>query len=203
MPGLLAYGLVSAGASIAGGVAGGLFGGGGGAPELPEWLQDLILQEYNSRSYEGFAPDRSTFTSSMNAEVENIMRKMGINKDAFRAESASRGIHGSGEAMGAMYSSVVAPAVGEATAATGRTMIQYEGLEQRGEIAAASLRGQNLDRLMGYQGANLSSQMAGYQMDQMGQQQFWGGVGGGVSNFMDLMMMQRFYPGLFQGGGVA
>lgn len=194
---LTTYGLIQAGTQIGGSIVGGLFGGGGGAPELPEWLGDLLLAEYQNRSYEGFAPDRSTFTSSLNAEIENIMLKMGISKDAFKGEAASRGIHGSGEAMGAMYSNVVAPAVGQAAAATGRTMIQYEGLEMQGEIAAAGMRGRNLDRLVGFHTANLGAQMTGYQMDQMGQQQFWEGMGGGVSDFTNLMMMKKFYPGLF------
>jgi len=196
--------LIKTGGDIFGPILGGLFGGGGNAPEMPAWLGDMILSEYNNRSYEGFAPDKSVFTSSLNAQVGQIMTDMAIQKDAFNAEAASRGIHGSGEAMGAMYSSVVAPAVGRAAAATGQTMMQYEGLQMQGEIAAANLQGRNLDRLLSFYTTNLGAQMADYQMDRAGQQQFWQGMGSGIGSAADnitkLMMLKKFYPALFSGG---
>lgn len=201
--GLVEASLIVAGSNILGPVLGGLFGGGGDAPEVPAWLGDMILKEYQERSYEGFAPDRNAFTSSLNAEVQNILNKMGVRKDAFKAEAASRGVYTSGEGMDAMYSDVVAPAVAEAGAAAGRTMIQYEGLEQQGEIAAAGMRSRNLDRLLQFHTANLGTLMTAYQMDQVGRQQFWQSMGQGISsggnNIMNLMLLKKFYPDIFAG----
>lgn len=135
MAGALAVAAIGGGARL----LGGLFGG-GGQPKMPDWMKDLYLSELRRNRAGMFSVDRAGFETRTQLQQEEIFRQYGVSAEGFEADLARRGIRGAGQAPGAKYRDVVAPAVGAAQRAQVQGELGFAELQQRGMISAEQIR---------------------------------------------------------------
>lgn len=144
MPGALAYAAIGLGVKAVGGLM-----GGGGPPQMPDWMKDLYLTELRRNRAGMFAPDRTGFERRTQLQQEEIFRQYGVSAEGFEADLARRGIRGAGQAPGAKFRDVVAPAVGAAQRAQVQGELGFAELQQRGQMMAEQIRTQILASLGG------------------------------------------------------
>ena len=147
--------LATAAIGLGGKVLGGLLGG-GGQPQMPEWMKNLYLEELRRNRAGMFAPDRAGFEQRTQLQQEEIFRQYGVSAEGFEADLARRGIRGAGQAPGARYRDVVAPAVGAAQRAQVSGELGFAQMQQQGQIAAEQIRTQILASLGGQTPAQYS-----------------------------------------------
>lgn len=158
-------------------ILGGLFGGGGDAPQLPPEIMQLLMTAYETENITGFMPDKQAFDQSMRAQIDEVMATLPVSMEEFNAGVASRGLFGAGEAPKRMYADVVAPVGRAATSAVATANLGYAKASQYGKIEAARLKMQQMQQILQAAGINLGSEMTDFQMDIEGRGAVFGGLG--------------------------
>ncbi len=135
-----------AGASGIASIAGNALSGGA---QIPDWLRDMLKAEIARDRSSQFVPDEAAFTAQTESNIDRILARLPVGIENFEADLASRGIRGSGEATGRKFADVIAPITREATGAAVSGQVAFEGLKQRGNIAADQARNQLIALLTG------------------------------------------------------
>lgn len=138
---------------------GGLLKGGQKTPQLPKEVMDLLYQNARMDRSSMFIPDQAAFTASINSRIADILSQIAPGMEAFNADRAARGTFSSGEATTQAYRTVYAPIARAATGAATEGAVQYEGLRQRGAIAADSARQNALGLLAGSSGRSIDQDL--------------------------------------------
>jgi hypothetical protein len=144
MPGPLGYAAIGLGAQALGGLL-----GGGGQPEMPGWMKNLYMQELRRNRAGAFSVDRAGFDRRTQLAQEDIFRQYQVSAEGFEADLARRGIRGAGQAPGAKYRDVIAPAVGAAQQAQVAGELGFAQMQQQGQIAASQISASILTSLGG------------------------------------------------------
>lgn len=177
------------------GIGGALFGG--ESPRIPPYMEQMLLKAYNDRNMTGFLPNKGAYDESLRADIDEIMAGLPVGSEAFESDLASRGIRGSGEAVGAKYRDVYAPIARAATSAAAQSNLGYAQAYQSGSIAAENLRQNTLQMLMQMHQFNTGLDYQDYIADQAGIGDMFGGIGNAAGllsspEIMKLLGMENF-----------
>jgi len=181
-------------------LAGGLLGGGGKAPKVPQYLMDLVLAQYKNQNYTGFLPDKEAYDRSMRSDVDQIMSQLPVSMDAFESNLASRGVSGAGEAAKFQYRDVIAPITSAAAGAVAKGNLGYAEAYQRGSIEEAHMRSQSLNQLIQMELVNMGTATQNWMYDKQGAGEFWNQMGEAAGGLATAGMMKWMKPG---GGGTS
>lgn len=108
--------------------------------QIPKWLQDKLLYEFENFRSDQFMPDTEELINLGDLEAEQILSSLPVSSERFNAEAASRGVFTSGEALSNLYRNVVTPVFSAAETARSRRRVQAEGLRLEGARTAEEFR---------------------------------------------------------------
>lgn len=97
----------------------------------------------------GFLPDKGAYMAELQGTLTEYAAQLGVNREAFEANLAGRGISGAGQATETRYRDVTAPVMRAGGQAVRQSFLDYLQAYQRGSIAAEGFRQQSISRLTG------------------------------------------------------
>lgn len=102
--------------------------------DLPDFGSVLRETEIRNRTT-GLIPDQADFEADQAAKIENIIARLGLNREAFAGNLASRGLTLGGEVPRFLVRDIQAPALREAAAVTAESNLEFAKISSQVNLA--------------------------------------------------------------------